>query len=197
MFEVPKKTGLAYANLLRTVIIETSQSVKPIGIAFKDGSNTFIPSDNLAEVIGFCQKLSDLDFVASEALDFPVTIDYTFQGSLKSKDLANSDISVVDGNVELLHAVDKSKQISFSVIYGKGSGKVSAEDNKQIIESFSGYGSFRALASRYSDSNVSFEVKDNLDSDLVVVNVISKSGSEKEKIHDAINSIMSNFNKIQ
>lgn len=195
-FEVRKRTGLAYANLLRTVIIETSQSIKPIGIAFKDGSNTFVPSENLVEVLGFCQKLSDLDYVDDGSLNFPLVVNYSFKGTLMSSQLSTENLKVVEGDVRLLDTIDKTKEISFSVIYSKGSGKRSSEDNKQIIESFNNFGTFRALSSRYSDSKVSFDVKEDLENDVVIMDISCKSGNEELKIREAISSIVDSFSKI-
>lgn len=195
-FDVNKRTGLGFANVLRTVLIESSETVKPIAFSIDDDSSAFLPSDDILDVVNFCQKLCDLTVVASPSIDFPIQYSYSFRGKLLSKDLCNDDLKITD-NVTLLENIDSSKEVNISIIFDKGSGFRSADENRQILNNFN-YSTnvFRTISCRYTDVTVATEVKEDLDVERVTLRINSKSGNEKKLLFSAIDEIVAKLQAV-
>lgn len=193
-FDVKKRTGLGYANVLRTVLIESSESVKPIAFSIDDESSAFMPSDDILDVVNFCQKLCDLTVVASPSVEFPIQYSYSFKGKLTSKNLCNDDLDFKE-DVVLLESIDSQKEVNISIIFDKGSGFRTADENRQILNHFS-YSTniFRTISCRYTDVTVATSVKEDLDTENVTLRINSKSGNEKTLVNKAIEEIV---NKLQ
>lgn len=195
-FTVEKNCGLGFSNLIRQVLIETSKSIKPIAFLISDGSNLYLPSDEIIDVVDFAGNLADLTISADSSIELPLSLEYKFKGKLTSKDLCNSSINVEE-DIVLLNSLNSDKTLTISIVFDEGCGYKNSELSRKRLESLGvSIKGYQTISARYSDMIVATDVKEDLDRDSVFLEINSKSGSEKEKIKDALNKISMHFSEL-
>ena len=109
-------TGNHYSNLLTAVLIESSETVKPIAFKLSDGSSIFMPSDDMEDIASFILKLSELTIVADSSVELPIAISVNFKGELRSSDLNGPDIKVLE-DVSLLRSFNSEKENTIYIVF--------------------------------------------------------------------------------
>lgn len=169
----PKNTGEALGTLIRTMLIECSESVKPIGF-YLEGCSSFVPSNTVIDTIHLAQKLNDLTFECDESINFPTVLTVQFVGELRSSDLISDGFNVLE-DVPLVNCIDNSSSLEFKLVLNKTSGSSSIDTNRGILKSLNAGKSFKALQCRSNEIRVSFKVQHGFNSDIITFNIKSKT----------------------
>lgn len=188
----PKNTGEALGTLIRTMLIECSESVKPIGF-YLEGCSSFVPSNTVIDTIHLAQKLNDLTFECDDSINFPTVLTVQFSGELRSSDLRSAGFNVLE-DVPLINCIDSSSSLEFKLALNKTSGSSSIDTNRGILKSQNLGKSYKALQCRANEVRVSFKVQHGFNSDVIVFDINSKTDPTPniKKCLQELNKILEN-----
>lgn len=199
-FEVPKGLGQGCSALLRQSLIETSSSVKPVAFKLDEG-NMYKCGEGKIDNMALSSLIADLTFNVSSNVELPIMLEATYHSKLTSSDLCNSndDVDIVEKDVVLIEEIDSSKECSIKIIIDRNCGYKSHSFNRKDLEKKDlDIKGFNIISSRYSDVRVSMSPPfEDMDSDIVNLEVSSKSGNEGDKINESIDKIIKIFQDLK
>lgn len=191
-FDTPKGLGYQVANTIRQFILTQSPTVRIVG--FSLGDQTIFSSGNI-DLVRFSAVLASLDIELDEIESYPTmsrSIDCT--GVLTVGDLINNGISVTNYPSDYV-LLDTMGSITITFILNKCSCPMKGMENKNLLVSCGiNVKDYNIISSRALDLEVSFTVKENLNSDEVCFNVTSPS--EGEIVKEAIGNIIGVLNAV-
>lgn len=187
-FKTTKGTGISLANVIRSVVIESSSSCKVIAYSLQDQS-IYRASANIVDPLSFVQKLTELRLVSGEMVSFPLMIKVDFTGNLTISDLNNSTTDIVfSGDDEILLDSISNDSATIYLVINKSSGYCNTSRNLEVLkESGIPTANYNVITSRSYDVEVSTSVVDTIgDYDEVTLKITSESEPEENRLLEAI-----------
>lgn len=199
MFDAEKGTGTGYACLLRQTLIETTASIKPVAFLISDG-NMYKCGEDQIDNMKLAALLSDLTYNLSENLPTPFHLHVSFTGDLMSSQLCKSgEVEVLEKDVLLMGGLNPTKQMSITIILDRNYGyKGHTYNRNSLNNSGMNIKGYNVMSARYCDMTVSMEDPiEDLDSEVVYMEVSSKSVNEREKVLESIDKIIETFTNLK
>lgn len=192
-FKLPKGMGQSFSALLRQSLIETSSSVKPVAFKLDEG-NMYKCGDSKVDNMKLVALLADLTFISSDSVFFPFIINVSYKSKLTTQDIINAcagDIDIVEKDVVLLEDLNNTKECSIKIILDKNSGYKSNNYNRKNLERKGiDIDGFDVISSNYYNIDVSLaQPVEDMDSEFITLNVISRDNNETIRIHEAVSNL--------
>lgn len=195
-FRTPFNLGVAYSNLIRQVLIEHGEFIKPVAFKCSDGASLYAPSEHLDDLISFVANISSLTYCVSDSLSLPLTVTYSIKkGTFMSEDLNSSSVMVKEKGIPLITKLDDTP-IYLTLVLDKGCGYQSSKDNEERLANLNDEG-LQFIGSRHYLMEVGKPtIKQDLNGEIVRMKLSSPTGNEEKLFEEAISQIQEVLNKI-
>ena len=196
-FKSVRGVGAGISSAIRQMLIEKSETVKPVAFSMSDGSQ-FKDGNSIIGSMDLTAKLAELRIADLGVVTFPFVVNINKTGCITSKDLEQSGgISVLDDKI-LLESIEPNKALGLSVIFDKGYGYRSTDVvRRELSRQSINLDGYYVIACRHTDITVDAEIEEGSNHDLICLEVESKTGDEKLKTQMAIEELIEKLQEIK